>query len=51
MKLLKGLEGMCCEELLRTLGLSALEKRRLRGDLLAPYSLLGIGSGEGGPTL
>lgn len=31
----KKLDGMACKEKLRTLGLSGLDKRRLRGDLIA----------------
>jgi len=47
----KGLEGMSCREWLSTLGLSSLEKRRLRGYLLALYSFQWRGSGEGGAEL
>jgi len=50
-KLVKWLVGMSCEEWLRTLSLSALEKGRVRGDLLALYSFLRRGSGEGGAEL
>ena len=47
-RLAEGLEGMSYEEWLRTLG---LEKRRLRGNLLALYSFLRRGIGEGGADL
>lgn len=49
--MVKGLEGMTCEERLRTLRLSSLEKMRLRDDFIAFYSFLRRGSGEGGAEL
>ena len=50
-RLVKGLEGMSCEEHPRILGLSSLERRGLRGILTALCSFPRRGSGEGGADL